>query len=377
MKLVGYSYPWDVTEPGFAERARGLELDQVAVAVSYHSTRAATPWSTSRTSVLAPHAALHRPVRPDAWRGSDLVPGVPGWLDDPDSAGTAVSVLRAAGIAPAAWVVLAHDSRLGTTRPDLTVQNCFGEHYPWALCPSQPEVREYAATLTREALRDLDVDSVILESCGQMGVVHQSRHEKTDAVWSPALVQLLSVCCCPACSSHWTSDPDAVRTSLADEARRLLSLPEPEPVDLSPDLLTELISVRHRSTDLMRTGVLAGIDDSLPITLHGSPEPWATGALPGLTPAAAGEVGSVVVPCWVPGPASVATVERTVAAVPAEVGVGSYVTAVGASRVADIGDYVHQLAGAGASELHLYHLGLAAPARWPDLQEAATAARTH
>jgi hypothetical protein len=58
------------------------------------------------------------------------------------------------------------------------------------------------------------------------------------------------------------------------------------------------------------------------------------------------------------------------------VDIGSYITAVAANPVPAIEDYVTGLAEAGASELHLYHLGLAGPGRWPDLRSAARAAHT-
>ncbi len=108
------------------------------------------------------------------------------------------------------------------------------------------------------------------------------------------------------------------------------------------------------------------------IVLHGALDPWVTGALPGLTPAAADDVASVVLPSWVPGQASVDAVAAARKALP--VPVGSYVTAVGASPVPDIAAYVAELGKAGATELHLYHLGLAGPARWPDLHAATASA---
>jgi hypothetical protein len=105
-------------------------VDEVAVAVGYHSARAATPWSPERTSVVARHAALYRPVREEAWRGAELRPAAPDWVGTPDSAGEAVRVLNAAGIPAAAWVVLTHNSLLGTEFPEFAVRNCFGEVYP-------------------------------------------------------------------------------------------------------------------------------------------------------------------------------------------------------------------------------------------------------
>jgi hypothetical protein len=56
------------------------------------------------------------------------------------------------------------------------------------------------------------------------------------------------------------------------------------------------------------------------------------------------------------------------------VDVGSYITTVAASPVPRIDTYTAQLGTAGAAELHLYHLGLAGPGRWPDLLAATAAA---
>ncbi|MFD2416304.1 hypothetical protein [Amycolatopsis pigmentata] len=101
MKVTGYAYPWNVVEePGFAERTAELGLDEVAVAVSYHSTRAATPWSRVRTAVSAHHAALYRPVRDGVW--GRLRPGVPDWVRSSDSAGEAIAAVNRAGLPAAA-----------------------------------------------------------------------------------------------------------------------------------------------------------------------------------------------------------------------------------------------------------------------------------
>ncbi|MFI0976224.1 hypothetical protein ACH4SP_04240 [Streptomyces sp. NPDC021093] len=376
MRVVGYAYPWDVLDaPGFVDRARELGVDEVAVALSYHSARAATPWSPSGTSVLARHAALYRPVREDAWRDATLRPAAPDWASVSDSAGDAVRVLNAAGVPAAAWIVLTHDSRLGTEFPQYAVRNCFGESYPWALCPSQPAVQAYAATLTAECLEGLDVASVILEACGQLGAVHQHQHEKTEGVWSPAVARLISVCCCTACADGWAESgakAEDVRDALRAEVRRLvdgadLSTTEDE---LPAELRTTILGTRQRGTDRLRRGVLAAIGPGTRVVLHGALDPWATGALPGLTPAAAADVDAVVLQNWAPGRASVDAVAQARQQLPSTVDVGSYVTAVAAGPVPDMLAYVTELAEAGAAELHLYHLGLAGPGRLEDMRAA-------
>ncbi len=69
----------------------------------------------------------------------------------------------------------------------------------------------------------------------------------------------------------------------------------------------------------------------------------------------------------------VATAREAREALPDDTAVGSYVTVAAAQPLADPAGYVQPCARPAPSELHLYHLGLAGPARWPDL-EAATAA---
>ena len=379
MKTVGYAYPWDVLTEGFVERVRALGVDEVAVAVAYHSARAATPWSRGGTAVLARHAALYRPVREGAWRGDTLRPGAPEWVSGPDSAGDAVRQLAAAGIPAAAWIVLTHSSHLGDRFPELAVRNCFGEVYPWALCPAQEAVRAYAATLTAESLDGLPFASVVLEACGPLGVVHQHQHEKTDGVWAPATARLLSICCCVACAAGWITaglDPAQVKAALRAEVQRLVATGDLTVTadEFDPQVAAVLLATRQQAVDALRVAVRARVPEGTRIVLHGALDPWVTGALPGLTPSAAADVDAVVLFNWVPGPAAVDAVAAARAALPAGVAVGSYITAVAANPVPDMAAFVTELRKAGSAELHLYHLGLAGPARWPDLQAAVTAA---
>ncbi|MDX3193281.1 hypothetical protein PV458_33150 [Streptomyces sp. MN03-5084-2B] len=372
MKVTGYAYPWDVLEPGFAARVQALGVDEVAVALSYHSARAATPWSASTTAVVARHAAFYRPVS-DEW--GTLRPSTPDWVPSSDAGGDAVRLLNEAGVPAAAWIVLTHNSRLGYEHPDVVVRNCFGESYPWALCPSQPAVREYAAAVVANSVAGLELSSVILEACGPLGAVHQHQHEKTDGVWAPAVARLLSICCCEACAAAWDVDADAVRAQLVEEVRRLLATGDLGITGdrLPPSLTQLLLRVRQQATDELRAAVLATLPPGTRIVLHGALDPWVTGALPGLTPSAPDDVDAVVVFGWAPATGAEA-VAAARDALPDRVAIASYITAVAAAPVPDIAAYVGELAKAGAAELHLYHLGLAGPGRWPDLETATAAA---
>ena len=49
------------------------------------------------------------------------------------------------------WLVLLHNTRLGSTHPESTVANAFGDRYIYSLCPSAPDARAYAIGLANHA----------------------------------------------------------------------------------------------------------------------------------------------------------------------------------------------------------------------------------
>jgi hypothetical protein len=357
VRLSGHAYPWDVLgDPAFADRVRDHGLAWVTLAAAYHSTRAATPLHPGHQLVDAHSAALYRPVR-DVW--GRLAPISASWLPESDPFARAARELRAKGLKVSAWIVLTHNTRLGREHPDLAVVNCFGESYPYALCPAYEEVRDYAATLAAEALREVEVDAVSLEACGQLGLTHLSHHEKTDDAWTPLAQRLLSVCCCPACRARWVTlglDPAEVIARLRAAVR--------SDVDIPAETATVLLAVRHAAADQLRAAVLHAVRLEQPtaeVTLHGHPDPWATGASPGLTPTAAADVDAVLVPCW---PVSQLSYDA-VAAAAASARVDAYLTVLPPAGADAVVAHGQRLVAAGAQRLSLYHLGLAAAWRQP------------
>jgi len=351
MRLTGHAYPWDVLgDPGFVDRI-APELTTVALAAAYHSVRAATPLHPKHQLVNASYAAFYRPVRESVWRGRRLRPLGPTWLSTSDSFGEAATLLRGAGLRVSAWVVLTHNTRLGTAFPDVAVVNCFGDRYPYALCPARAEVREYAATLAAEAAEG--ADEVSLEACGQLGLTHLSHHEKTDNAWTAEAVRWLSVCCCDACQRGWADrglDRSWVLSTLREAVRTSSEVP----------FADELLAVRQESPDLLRAEVLAGL--SVPVILHAHPDPWVTGASPGLTPTTGPDVSALVVPAW---PTDSAPVVE--AAVATGRPVDAYVTVLQTDE--GLPDHARRLVEVGATGLAFYHLGLAPSWRQPLITE--------
>ncbi|MEW9547873.1 hypothetical protein [Nonomuraea sp. NPDC050783] len=369
---IAYVYPWDVVgDPSAPERLASLGVDAIALAASYHSTRAATPYHPSHRVLDVPHPALYLPVRPSAW--SRLVPASPTWTPA-DAYLQARDALKAAGLPVHAWTVLTHNSHLGAANPDLVVRNAFGDPYPYALCPAHEDVLDYCDRLVTEILTVAAPDGLILEACGPMGFGHQSVHEKTSgADWTALDSDLLSLCFCTSCAPRYPEPTRArVREAIDRTTPAAADLTTVEQV-LGP-LADEVRTIRVSLSATLRHRLLATareIAPDLPLTLHVNPDPWATGAFAAL-PEGDPVADVLVANCW-GDPAQDATRLTRLAdmSTPAQ-RIGAYVLAL-PPRPADpavLADHLRTYAKAGATEFHLYHAGLASPARLTALAEA-------
>jgi hypothetical protein len=134
--------------------------------------------------------------------------------------------------------------------------------------------------------------------------------------------------------------------------------------ELPEAVAAELLAARHASTDQLRSEVLDRLE--VPVTLHAHPDPWATGASPGLTAAAPTQVDALLVPAW---PTTPATADLVAATTSTCVPVGAYVTVLPPADPADLDAHIRRLRAAGASDFSLYHLGLAPGSRQPLLAQ--------
>ncbi|HEB51780.1 MAG TPA: hypothetical protein ENI87_00855, partial [bacterium] len=200
MQLAAYVHPFDMTSlrrQGGLARLRDLGFGELAMATSYHDGRWLMPWNARRVRFLEDGCVHFRPagaygrLRPQP--SSEVPPTGPSpfeWL---------CSEAPTRGLAVRAWTVFGHNTRLGLTAPELVVENACGDRYPYALCPAQPEVQRYHATLTADLAAHEGLGAIEFEALGQMGFQHSSHHDKKSFAPRGLLGFALSACFCPAC----------------------------------------------------------------------------------------------------------------------------------------------------------------------------------
>ncbi|MEU9189907.1 hypothetical protein AB0D14_36315 [Streptomyces sp. NPDC048484] len=373
MKASTFVYPWDVNgDPEAAARIAGLGVRQATLASAYHSTRALTPRHPQRRIVTALHAAVLYPADPERWQGRRLRPYAAGDWAPGDAYGQAATALAGAGLDVHTWVVLAHNSRMGEEFPDTSVVNAYGDRYPWAPCVAQPETRAYLTDLAVEAAVRPGAAGTELESLGWYGLPHLHAHDKTAGVaLGDAGTYLMSLCFCPSCRDGYTRlglDPDevaaAVRRALEPVWRGETPSGGWEAVEklLGGELATATRAWRDSVARSLQADVVGAVRAAAPegfqILLHADPDSYHVGANAGVDPEHILTVADgVVVPCA--GGPELLTPFAGHAAEGNVLAANFPVVARMGGSPATLFDDVTRAVERGATEVRLYHAGLA------------------
>ncbi|GAA1595165.1 hypothetical protein GCM10009789_56490 [Kribbella sancticallisti] len=362
-----YVYPWDVNgDPAAPELLASLGASSIVMAAAYHSVRAATPRHPKHRVVDAT-SALYVPVRREAW-GALMPPSAAAWAGE-DSFNRAAAQLS---LPVAAWVVLTHSSAVGRLDPSVCVRNAFGDVYDYALCPSSDDVLSYAQVLVGEIARQTGVEAMVLEACGPLGLGHQSTHEKTaGADWSAIDEALLSICFCAACTASYAAAGLDV-PQLAERVRLGLGLGVASIDEVLGPEAKVVLDVRRQAARALRDAVVAearaaGVRE---ISMHAATDPWATGPAAAVDSVADG-IDYYIAPAWeLTGAVAVERVQdlRRLGAER----IGAYVTALPPvpADADSLTRHWQALLDAGATDLHIYHAGLASDRRLAALRTA-------
>lgn len=192
-----YTYAWDLAETGVAAAAgefKALGLDTVTIAGSYHAGKFMRPHGKAGKVYFPDDGTVY--FKADPSRYGAIKPVANGLLADSDILG---ELTTSSGMAVNVWLVLLHNTRLGTAHPDSVVRNAFGDPYYYNLCPSAPDARAYAIDLARNVTETYPVAGISVEAPGFTPYAHGYHHEFALMKSNSWLENQLGLCFCDHC----------------------------------------------------------------------------------------------------------------------------------------------------------------------------------
>ena len=191
-----YTYAWDLAETGVdaaTAEFRTLGLNTVTMAGSYHAGKFLRPHGKAGKVYFPEDGTAY--FRTDPSRYGVIKPVENHLLKDRD----VLRELCAGPLQTNAWMVLLHNTLLGTMHPEATVANAFGDRYVYSLCPSHPEARAYAVGLAHDVTESYPVIGVSMESPGFAPYSHGFHHEFALNQPNRWLDAQLGLCFCDHC----------------------------------------------------------------------------------------------------------------------------------------------------------------------------------
>lgn len=227
-----YAYAWDVSEIGaasFVEEVRSLNLNTVTLAGSYHAGKFIRPHGKAGKVYFPEDGTVY--FRADPKHYGRIKPVANSLVEKHDF----FRELADAGLAVNAWMVLLHNTRLGETYPDTTVENAFGDRYVYSLCPSSPDAREYAVALCRDITESAPVIGISVESPGFAPYSHGFHHEFALMKQNRWFDNQMGLCFCQhclKCAEGAGIDAAGLRVQIREDVESWLA----ESVDLPDDM---------------------------------------------------------------------------------------------------------------------------------------------
>jgi hypothetical protein len=228
-----YAYGWDLAETGVSEaldRFLALGLDTVTVAGSYHAGKFLRPHGKAKV-YFPEDGTVYFKANPERYGAIKPVPN--SMLAERDVLRELTNQGR---LATNVWLVLMHNTRLGTQHPQSAIANAFGDRYIYNLCPSAPAARAYAIGLARDVTASYPVSGVSLETPGFLPYAHGFHHEFALNRPNRWLDSQLGLCFCEHCQAGAKRagiPVEALRQQVAGDIEAYLSSDVDFPADMA------------------------------------------------------------------------------------------------------------------------------------------------
>lgn len=192
-----YTYAWDLAEEDLDKTVhsfRGLGLDTVTLAGSYHAGKFLRPHGKTGKVYFPEDGTVYFKSSPRLYGAIKPVPN--SMLGERDMLR---ELSQEKSIATNVWLVLLHNTLLGSRHPSCCVANAFGDRYVYNLCPSSPDARAYAVGLARDVTGNYRVSGLSLETPGFLPYAHGFHHEFALTKPNRWLDSWLGLCFCEHC----------------------------------------------------------------------------------------------------------------------------------------------------------------------------------
>ena len=192
-----YTYAWDLAEEGVSKAVgqfEALGLDTVTIAGSYHAGKFLRPHGRAGKVYFPEDGTVYFKANPA--RYGAIKPVANSLLSSQDVLRELTSQER---IKTNVWLVLLHNTLLGSAHPDSAVSNAFGDRYVYNLCPSAPDARAYAIGLAQDVTETYPVSGLSMETPGFLPYAHGFHHEFALNRPNRWLDSQLGLCFCPHC----------------------------------------------------------------------------------------------------------------------------------------------------------------------------------
>jgi len=229
-----YTYAWDLAEEGVSKAVgqfEALGLDTVTIAGSYHAGKFLRPHGRAGKVYFPEDGTVYFKANPA--RYGAIKPVANSLLSSQD-------VLRELTFQERmktnVWLVLLHNTLLGSAHPDSAVSNAFGDRYIYNLCPSAPDARAYAIGLAQDVTETYAVSGLSMETPGFLPYAHGFHHEFALNRPNRWLDSQLGLCFCPHCLKGAKAagiNATRLKTQVAEDVSAYLASDLDYPADMA------------------------------------------------------------------------------------------------------------------------------------------------
>jgi len=229
-----YTYAWDLAEEGVSKAVgqfEALGLDTVTIAGSYHAGKFLRPHGRAGKVYFPEDGTVYFKANPA--RYGAIKPVANSLLSSQDVLRELTSQDR---MKTNVWLVLLHNTLLGSAHPDSAVSNAFGDRYIYNLCPSAPDARAYAIGLAQDVTETYPVSGLSMETPGFLPYAHGFHHEFALNRPNRWLDSQLGLCFCPHCLKGAKAagiNATRLKTQVAEDVSAYLASDLDYPADMA------------------------------------------------------------------------------------------------------------------------------------------------